>query len=162
MTSPSLLPIVTQLGFSGARFLFESEKFPNLDPVSFHDQIQEHLTARLARLPEELSLTPQHFLCGISQIAIGADSLFTKACASLSIAQRIFLTQGRNEYLDAKSPKGTPDFSEAEKQSALDLLASPHIAFYSQSAIRESQTKAATQVINVLTGKAAPDYQVNR
>ena len=42
-----------------------------------------------------------------------------------------------------------------------NLLASPHIAFYSQSAIRESQTKAATQVINVLTGRAAPDYQVN-
>jgi D-3-phosphoglycerate dehydrogenase len=43
-----------------------------------------------------------------------------------------------------------------------NLLASPHIAFYSQSAIRESQTKAATQVINVLTGQALPDYQVNR
>lgn len=42
-----------------------------------------------------------------------------------------------------------------------NLLASPHIAFYSESAIRESQTKAATQVINVLTGKAPPDYQVN-
>lgn len=42
-----------------------------------------------------------------------------------------------------------------------NLLASPHIAFYSESAIRESQTKAATQVINVLTGTAPPDYPVN-
>ena len=41
-----------------------------------------------------------------------------------------------------------------------NLLVSPHIAFYSESAIRESQTKAATQVINVLSG-GAPDYQVN-
>lgn len=44
--------------------------------------------------------------------------------------------------------------------SVPNLLVSPHIAFYSESAIRESQTKAAAQVINVLTGGKA-DYQVN-
>lgn len=49
----------------------------------------------------------------------------------------------------------------AQFRDVPNLLASPHIAFYSESAIRESQTKAATQVINVLTGKAPPDYQVN-
>ena len=41
-----------------------------------------------------------------------------------------------------------------------NLLASPHTAFYSEAAVRESQTKAATQVIRVLTG-GKPDYQVN-
>ena len=49
----------------------------------------------------------------------------------------------------------------AQLRDVPNLLASPHIAFYSESAITESQTKAATQVINVLTGKAPPDYQVN-
>lgn len=40
------------------------------------------------------------------------------------------------------------------------LLASPHTAFYSESSVRESQRKAATQVIRVLTG-GDPDYRVN-
>lgn len=40
-----------------------------------------------------------------------------------------------------------------------NLLVTPHTAFYSEQALRESQTKAATQVIKVLTG-AEPDYAV--
>jgi D-3-phosphoglycerate dehydrogenase len=40
------------------------------------------------------------------------------------------------------------------------LLATPHMAFYSDAALAESQTKAATQVIKVLRGER-PDYQVN-
>lgn len=40
------------------------------------------------------------------------------------------------------------------------LLATPHSAFYSEAALVESQTKAVTQIINVLTGKP-PVYQVN-
>lgn len=40
-----------------------------------------------------------------------------------------------------------------------NLLVTPHTAFYSEQAVRESQTKAATQVIKVLTDRA-PDYAV--
>jgi len=40
------------------------------------------------------------------------------------------------------------------------LLATPHSAFYSEEALAESQTKAVTQIINVLTGKD-PVYRVN-
>jgi D-3-phosphoglycerate dehydrogenase len=40
------------------------------------------------------------------------------------------------------------------------LLATPHMAFYSDAALAESQNKAATQVIKVLGGDR-PDYQVN-
>lgn len=40
------------------------------------------------------------------------------------------------------------------------LLATPHSAFYSEAALAESQTKAVTQIINVLTGEP-PVYQVN-
>lgn len=39
------------------------------------------------------------------------------------------------------------------------LLITPHMAYYSEAAIRESQHKAATQVVKVLTGQE-PDYQV--
>jgi D-3-phosphoglycerate dehydrogenase len=40
------------------------------------------------------------------------------------------------------------------------LIATPHTAFYSEAALRESQTKAATQIVKVLTGEP-PDYAVN-
>jgi D-3-phosphoglycerate dehydrogenase len=41
------------------------------------------------------------------------------------------------------------------------LIATPHTAFYSEAALRESQTKAANQIVQVLTGRPA-DYAVNR
>ena len=53
------------------------------------------------------------------------------------------------EPLDAARIEGIPN-----------LIATPHMAYYSEEALAESQTKAATQVIKVLTGES-PDYQVN-
>lgn len=41
-----------------------------------------------------------------------------------------------------------------------NLIVSPHMAYYSEEALEESQRKAATQVIKVLSGEE-PDYQVN-
>lgn len=41
-----------------------------------------------------------------------------------------------------------------------NLIATPHMAYYSEEALQESQRKAATQVIKVLTGEE-PDYRVN-
>jgi D-3-phosphoglycerate dehydrogenase len=40
-----------------------------------------------------------------------------------------------------------------------NLLVTPHMAYYSEQAVNESQRKAATQIINVLTG-GEPDYAV--
>lgn len=42
-----------------------------------------------------------------------------------------------------------------------NLLATPHMAYYSEESLGESQRKAATQVIKVLTG-GQPDYPVRR
>ncbi len=42
-----------------------------------------------------------------------------------------------------------------------NLLATPHMAYYSEESLSESQRKAATQVIKVLTG-GQPDYPVRR
>jgi D-3-phosphoglycerate dehydrogenase / 2-oxoglutarate reductase len=53
------------------------------------------------------------------------------------------------EPLDPKLLDGIPN-----------LIASPHMAYYSEQALEESQRKAATQVIKVLNGQR-PDYQVN-
>jgi D-3-phosphoglycerate dehydrogenase len=53
------------------------------------------------------------------------------------------------EPLDATRVEGVPN-----------LIVSPHMAYYSEEALAESQRKAATQVIKVLTGEK-PDYKVN-
>lgn len=44
-------------------------------------------------------------------------------------------------------------------QGVPGLLVSPHLAYYSEEALRESQVKATTQVIKVLSGES-PDYEV--
>ena len=77
-------------------------------------------------LRDKLGLQPHHFLCGISQIAIGADMVFTRACRELNIVQRIFLPQHRHEFLHASGDQG-PDFTPEERAAAEELLASPHI-----------------------------------
>ena len=41
-----------------------------------------------------------------------------------------------------------------------NLIVTPHMAYYSEEALQESQRKATTQVIKVLTGEP-PDYRVN-
>lgn len=57
------------------------------------------------------------------------------------------------DVLDREPPAGPlPD-------DLPNLLVTPHMAYYSEESIAESQRKAATQIIKVLTG-AQPDYQV--
>jgi D-3-phosphoglycerate dehydrogenase len=53
------------------------------------------------------------------------------------------------EPLDAARISGVPN-----------LTVTPHMAYYSEEALEESQRKAAAQVIKVLTGQQ-PDYKVN-
>jgi D-3-phosphoglycerate dehydrogenase len=44
-------------------------------------------------------------------------------------------------------------------QGVPNLLVTPHMAYYSEESLQESQRKAATQVAKVLTG-IEPDYPV--
>lgn len=92
----------------------------------FEAAIQLQLSAFLRDLPKQLGLSPQHFLCGVSQIAVGGDTLFTRTCQATAIPQRIFFTQTLDEYLRAVGSNG-PDFTDAQRQIATELLASEHI-----------------------------------
>lgn len=62
----------------------------------------------------------------------------------------------RGAGLDVFDPEPPPS---ADFANVPGLLLSPHAAFYSESSIRESQRKAATQILKVLQGQR-PDYPV--
>jgi hypothetical protein len=121
------LPLVVQLSFAGSRMLFDPKRHPRLDREVFERDAQRLLRDRIEELQTDLELTDRHFWCGISQIAIGGDTLFARVCQDLKIRQRIFLPQHRDDFLAAQAKNGQPDFSVQEQQVARDLLASPHI-----------------------------------
>ena len=128
--SPGILPtvpLVVQVGFAGSRRLFDLSQNPDLDPGDLTTQVQDALVAHLRDLPVTLGLSPHHFLCGVSQIAVGADTLFTRACQTLGIPHRVLLPQHRDDYLAAAGSDGTPDFTPEEQEAARGLLGSPQI-----------------------------------
>lgn len=124
-TSPRRPACVVQIGFAGSRQLLAPGT--EIEPDRYCQEIQDKLTVVLQELPQKLALDKFHFLCGVSQIAIGADTLFTRACKELRIRQRIFLPQGRHEYLVAVGSEGAPDFNHSERLAVEDLLRSEHI-----------------------------------
>lgn len=118
------LPLVVQVGFAGARKLLPEGA--TVDAAAFERSVADQLKAELQNLPARLGLGPQHLLVGLSQVAAGADALFTEAIAELGWAQRIFLPQLREDYLNAGS-HSAPDFDKAERDRACKLLGMAHI-----------------------------------
>lgn len=122
-------PLVVHLGFAGSRDLYGPSKHEPIDEAKFHKEIEDHLVAIMAELPKTLGLSEHHFLCCISQLDIGADRIFTRACARLaashperSFAQRIFLPDSPDAYLDAGGNSNRSQRTEGRR-----LMASPHI-----------------------------------
>lgn len=125
--SPSV-PLVIQLGFAGARKLFDVAAHPQIEAEAFESAAVDQLVGILKNLPRRLGLPEdsRHFFCGISQIAIGGDTVFTRACQKLEIHQRLFLPQPIDSYLNAEGSSG-PDFNELQKEKAKIMLASQHL-----------------------------------
>ena len=121
------LPLVVQLGFAGSRRLFDAKAHPGIDAERFHAAVRRYLHERLGRLHEELGLSDRHFFCAHSQLAIGADTLFTQACRELAWPQRFLLPQQREDFLNAKGAGGKADFDDAQQQQARDLFAGPQV-----------------------------------
>ena len=124
-TPEGLLPCAVQVGFAGSRRLYPTDCVAPTEALDH--ELAEQLTEHLQRLPTKLGLGPHQFLCGISQIAVGADFAFTRACGALDIPQRIFLPQPADAYLAAIGSSGSADFPPEERGVALDLLAAAQV-----------------------------------
>jgi hypothetical protein len=111
------LPQVVHVGFAGSRRLFDG-----VVPEGYLERVEGYLAEVIGGLAGELGFGAHHFLCGISQVAIGADFCFTRVLAAKGIPQRIFLPQHRDEYLNAVGSAGVADFSEEERREAMRLL----------------------------------------
>ncbi|MBA4066212.1 MAG: hypothetical protein C0501_21355 [Isosphaera sp.] len=117
------LPCVVHLGFAGNRRLFASEA----EEARFKSELECEFAIRLKKLEGELRLGGDRFLCGISQIAVGADTLFSKACEKNEYPHRVFLPQHVNEFLAATGSDGQPDFTPEQAEEARTLLAGDHV-----------------------------------
>jgi hypothetical protein len=90
-----------QLGFSGSRNLWGDVRCGDKQIAEWEEIVVQYLAKRIA----EIELPASHFFVGISQVACGADMLFSRACAALPsltpanplIPQRIFLPQHRSQ-----------------------------------------------------------------
>lgn len=116
-----VVPLVVQVGFAGSRRLICGPQ------AGEHEaQVRAQLRRALMALPGELGLTQQHFIVGISQLAAGADMLFTEVLAELGWQQRVFLPQQSADYLAAVGSRG-PDFTPEQRERAQALFCSAHI-----------------------------------
>lgn len=120
------LPIVVQVGFAGSRLLYGTRRIEPAQAAAFDAALLEAMVERLRELPQVLQLSPQHLLCGVSQVAIGADTLFSQALQRLGLPQRVLLPQPAAAFLAAGEP-GEPDFTAAEQEVARGLLAGAHV-----------------------------------
>lgn len=118
------LPLAVHVGFAGARRLRPADAA--LDEAAFEAVLLTQLQAFLASLPEVLGVGPQHFLVGVSQMAIGADMLFSRAAEALGWGHRVLLPQAREDFLAAVGSRG-PDFNEAQRVLARERLQAPSV-----------------------------------
>jgi len=121
------LPSVVQLGFSGSRELFDGVIIDSPTAAKLCDEVEVWLERRIVKIREELQLEDNQFFVGISQLACGADTVFSKVCRKQSIAQRIFLPEHREHFLNACEPGRAPDFTPKQRAEAKNLLESAHI-----------------------------------
>ncbi len=121
------IPVVVHLGFAGARKLFDPVTHSDLDVDQFNATLVNLLVAQLGQLRRTLGLDEPYFLCGVSALATGADTLFTRACQQMAWPQRLLLPQQRGDFLAGVGNSGTLDFAVNQRAEAEVLFQSSHI-----------------------------------
>ncbi len=124
--SDQKLPCVVQLGFAGARRLFDPAPDAPETEQKWEQKLHDHLRDSLKQMRSKMKLSDESFFCGISQIAVGADMVFARVMTESDLPHRIFLPQPVEDYLTATGSQGD-DFSAAEKQQARRLLDAENI-----------------------------------
>jgi hypothetical protein len=128
-----------KLGFAGSRRLLEQAPGNSTELA----QIQKYLVEQLEGLPKAHHLSKAHFLCGLSQIAVGADTLFTRACRELKWPQMILLPQPRADFLNAVGSNGQPDFTPDERTEAEYLLDNPQTHIIHEEVVSTAPDRAS-------------------
>ncbi|MEM7457449.1 MAG: hypothetical protein AAF456_24160, partial [Planctomycetota bacterium] len=123
-TSPTAIPLILQIGFSGSRQLFAGD-ISDSERDRLFAEVESRLAKTIKSIPDSLGVS-EPMLCGIAQIAIGADTLFANACEKAGVPLRIFLPQHRDEFLSAVGSKG-PDFDDDQKKEANRILDSENV-----------------------------------
>jgi D-3-phosphoglycerate dehydrogenase len=134
---------------SGVRFVDDlRDLLPSVDALTLHCPLTPDTRQLIG--PDELRLMPSHaVLVNTSRgPLIDADALI----------EALRTGELRAAALDVVDPE--PPADPAELAAVPGLHITPHMAYYSEAALRESQRKAATQVVKALTGRPL-DYQVN-
>lgn len=139
-------PYVSEVG-DGERLVSLEELLSTADVVSVHCPLTPQ-TRGLIDASALASMKPGAFLVNTSR---GPVVVLDDVLASLRSGH---LAGAGLDVFDAEPPS-------SEKFRDVDnLIATPHMAFYSLEAIAESQRKATEQVLAVLSGKQ-PTYKVN-
>jgi len=121
-------PLYLHVGFSGSRRLFDAGAHGDIDAKAFEDALVPLLAEQIRQACADLKVAPHHALCGLSQVAVGGDFAFTRACARLGAVQCIVLPQPLDDYLAAVSPSTKqPDFTGPEADRARELAGSEHV-----------------------------------
>jgi D-3-phosphoglycerate dehydrogenase / 2-oxoglutarate reductase len=138
-------PYVTEL--EGVRIVELDELLGSSDVVTLHCPLLPQTKGLINT--ERLATMPAH--CALVNTSRGPLVVLDDLIAALrdKRIRAAALDVFESEPVDPARLDGVPG-----------LLATPHMAFYSDAAVAESQNKAATQVIKVLGGER-PDYQVN-
>ncbi|MHC4378518.1 MAG: hypothetical protein ACYS26_18105 [Planctomycetota bacterium] len=122
------IPIVVQIGLAGARHIAPSSLESAEAARKYEQQLGTELEAILRKLPDQLGLNAQHFICVHSQAAIGVDAIGIEATARLGWLHRVALPRLPEEYVNAQDPDSSdPDFTAGQAQDCLESLQSEHV-----------------------------------
>lgn len=138
-------PYVDQL--DGVEMVGLDELLQRSDAVSLHSPLTPETSGMIAA--RQLEMMPDHAV--LVNASRGPLIVLDDLIAALrsGTIRAAGLDVFEVEPPDPKQLQGVPG-----------LLTTPHSAFYSEAALKESQTKAVRQITNVLSG-GAPDYQLN-